>query len=85
MTLKKLKLNSKGFSQLLNGKEIRDNLESRAQRIESSLPTQDGEEWEASIFQGSDRTNAIVRTKNIAARKASAEDNVLLRNLGAGR
>lgn len=83
-SLKKLKLNSKGFTHLLNSKEIRGDLEGRARRIEGALPTKDGEQWEASIFQGGDRTNATVRTKNQAARKSSAEDNVLMRNLGAG-
>lgn len=82
--LKKLKLNSKGFTHLLNSGEIRKDLEGRARRIENSLPTNDGEEWDVSVFQGGDRTNAVIRTKNQAARKSSAEDNALMRGLGAG-
>lgn len=84
MALKKIKLNSAGFTALLNGAEIRSNLTKRGNAIEAGLPTNNGEEWEVSTFQGKDRTNVTVRTKNQAAREASAENNVIVRNLGAG-
>lgn len=83
--LVKLRMNSPGVVQTLQAPGVAADLANRGQRIASSLPRTDGEEWAVSSFMGRDRAQTIVRTGNTAAKRAAAEDLALIRALDAGR
>lgn len=81
----RVKLNSAGVRALLQSDEVAADLRSRGESIASALPTGNGEEWKVTNFIGKDRAQVLVKTGNTAAKKASAEDNVLIAGLSAGR
>jgi len=81
----KLRINSAGVVAILKDPKVAADLTNRAERIEAALPTDNGEEWKVNSFMGHDRAQATVRTGNVQARLASAEDNALIRALDAGR
>lgn len=81
----KIKMNKKGLVQLLKSAEVKADLRKRGEAIQTALPTDKGEEWGLSEFDGYDRSHVVVRTGNMAARRRQAEDNELLRALDHGR
>lgn len=80
-----IKMNSKGIVELLKSPEVKADLRKRGTAIQVALPTDKGEEWGLSEFDGYDRAQVVVRTGNQAARRRQAEDNELIRALDRGR
>lgn len=85
----RIERNSKGIEALLKSAPVQAELEARALRIADAANASGDGHFEASSWVGRDRgggrSMAMVVTKDAAARRSNAEDNVLMRALDAGR
>lgn len=81
----RIERNSAGIAALLKSAEVQADLEARALRIEDAARAAGDGEFVAQSWIGGDRAQATVRTADTAARRSNAEQNVLIRSLGAGR
>jgi hypothetical protein len=73
-------LDEKGLRAILNGADVRADLERRAARVVAAA----GPGHKSSVQQGHDRLRAAVWTDTPAAKKAEADNHSLIRALGAG-
>ena len=83
--LQSLKVNKAGIIALLKDPGVAADLARRGAAIHAALPTDNGEEWSVSSYTGFDRAATIVKTANMAAKRAAAEDHAIQRAIDAGR
>lgn len=76
----RIELNRAGVGEFLKSDDVRYNLHQRATAIAETA----GPGFLAVSSVGRDRAYAIVRTDSAEARRAEAEDHVLLRSISAG-
>ncbi|MEG1433902.1 hypothetical protein [Eubacterium sp.] len=79
----KVRINSSGARQLLNSAAVQGELLKRAEKIKARADGMGSGKYTADVQPGKNRAHAMVKTTDIVSRASNANNNTLVKSLGA--